>query len=232
LDTLLKKESPNVPNKAEKRKEHIMNCAEKVFAQKGYQEATISDIAREANLSDTTIYEYFSTKEELLFTIPEATTEKFKELLEFNLKSVRDAGNKIRSFIYFYLWFYKSHPDYASLYLLTLKSSRKFRETRAYQIIRGVFRNLLNIINQGIEKGELRKEIDPYLLRAQILGTIEHIVVRWLLIDNTKDLMDNVDPIYEMIMEGAGKINRTRGLRLRVEVEDDDSTSGTGERNS
>lgn len=224
MENKLKKENITVLNKAEKRKEHIMNCAEKVFARKGFQDATISDIAREANLSDTTIYEYFSTKEELLFTIPEATTERFKELLEFNLKSVRDTGNKIRSFIYFYLWFYKNHPDYASLYLLTLKSSRKFRETRAYNIIRGVFRNLLNIINQGIESGELKKKIDPYLLRAHILGTIEHLVVRWLLIDNSKDLMENVDPVFEMIMEGAGTINRPRSLRLRVEVEDDKDT--------
>ncbi len=221
MENLFKREGSVSTNKAEKRKDHIMNCAEKVFAQKGYQDATISDIAREANLSDTTIYEYFSTKEELLFTIPEATTERFKELLEFHLASLRDAGNKIRSFIYFYLWFYKSHPDYASLYLMTLKSNRKFRETRAYQVIRGVFRNLISIINQGIEKGELKKEIDPYLLRAQILGTVEHIVVRWLLIDNTKDLMENVDPVYDMIMEGAGKREISRGLRLRVEVDDE-----------
>jgi len=52
--------------RSEARKEQIFKAAEKVFAKKGFHEATISEVAREAGLSDATICEYFSTKEELL----------------------------------------------------------------------------------------------------------------------------------------------------------------------
>jgi TetR/AcrR family transcriptional regulator, fatty acid metabolism regulator protein len=221
MNNNLRKEEAPSSSKAALRKEHIMNSAEKVFAQKGYQEATISDVAREASLSDTTIYEYFSTKEELLFSIPIATTRKFKELIEFNLKSVRDAGSRIRAFIYFTISFYMSHPHYASMYLLNLKHNRKFSETEACGIIGSIFDLLVDVIEEGIESGDIKRGINPSLLRSGILGTIEHIVIRWLLIDRDDDLLEYADQIYDMAMLGAGKSHRSTGLKLRVVSENE-----------
>jgi TetR/AcrR family fatty acid metabolism transcriptional regulator len=45
----------------------ILKAAENIFARKGFHAATVSDIARKAKVSEGTIYEYFSSKEELLF---------------------------------------------------------------------------------------------------------------------------------------------------------------------
>ena len=47
----------------------ILKAAEKILAQKGFHEATISDIAKKAEVSEATIYDYFSSKEELLFSM-------------------------------------------------------------------------------------------------------------------------------------------------------------------
>jgi len=63
-------------SKSELRKQEILTAAEKVFAKKGFHQATISDVSREAGLSEATIYEYFSSKEELLFSIPGETAKK------------------------------------------------------------------------------------------------------------------------------------------------------------
>ena len=46
----------------EARREQILKSAEKVFSEKGFQNSTISDVAKETGVSDTTIYEYFSSK--------------------------------------------------------------------------------------------------------------------------------------------------------------------------
>ncbi|MEN6638003.1 MAG: helix-turn-helix domain-containing protein, partial [Smithella sp.] len=52
------------------RKDRIMDAALRIFAEKNFQEATISEISKEAGVSEATIYEYFGTKEDLLFAIP------------------------------------------------------------------------------------------------------------------------------------------------------------------
>jgi len=67
--------------KANARKEQILKAAERIFAQKGFHEATVSEIAKEARVSEGTIYEHFSTKEGLLFTIPEAFVAKVRDVV-------------------------------------------------------------------------------------------------------------------------------------------------------
>ena len=47
----------------------VLKAAENIFAQKGFYEATISDIAKKAEVSAATISDYFSSKEEPLFSI-------------------------------------------------------------------------------------------------------------------------------------------------------------------
>lgn len=205
--------------RAEARKQQILRAAEQVFARKGFQEATISDVARKANVSDATIYDYFASKEELLFSIPGETARKGKEHIESVLKLVRGTDNKIRAIIYDYLSFYKTHPDYASVAMLILKQNRKFLETDAYDDVRELSRVILGVIREGVENGEVRPDIDPYLVRSVILGTIEHMVIRWVLLGKPQNLEEFVDPLTDLIIDGIGS-NRSRGVwNVRVAIE-------------
>jgi TetR/AcrR family fatty acid metabolism transcriptional regulator len=205
--------------RAEARKQQILRAAERVFARKGFQEATISDVAREAEVSDATIYEYFASKEELLFSIPGETARKGKEKIESILKLVRGTANKIRVIIYDYLWFYKTHPDYASVAMLILKQNRKFLETNAYEDVRELSRMILKVIREGVEDGDIKANVDPHLLRSVILGTIEHMVIRWVLLGKPENLEDYVDPLTDLIMEGIASRQVQGPWNVRIMVE-------------
>ncbi len=184
------------------RKEQILKAAEKVFARKGFQDATVSDVAREAGLSEATIYEYFPSKEELLFSIPGETTRRGKEILEFHLQYVRGAANKLRSIIYHYLSFYQNNPDYASIAMLVLKQNRKFTETEAYQMVREGSRVILRVVEEGISSGEFLEGTNPYLVRSVIFGTIENILIRKLLHGKPENLLEFVDPLTDLVIRG------------------------------
>lgn len=200
------------------RREEILKAAQKVFAQKGFQEATVSDVAQEAKVSETTIYEYFSTKEDLLFSIPMETTRKAMELESF-LHYVRGAANKLRAIIYHYIWFYQSNLDYASVVMLILKQNRNFLNTEAYQTIREGFRIILSVIEEGIASGEFQEDTDPYLVRHVMLGAIEHIMIRRLLLGKPDDLLKYVDPLTDLVIEGIRKGGKPKALNLRIELE-------------
>ena len=203
--------------RSEIRKEKILRSAERIFAQKGFQEATISDVAREAGVSDATIYEYFSSKEELLFSIPGETTRRGKETLELQLAYIRGSANKIRSIIYHYLRFYEHHPDYASVAMLILKQNRKFLETHAYKDVQELSRVIIRVIEEGIASGEFREETNPYLIRSVMLGTIEHMIIRKILHGTPKSLLDFVDPLTDLIIEGVGRRGE-QGWDLRISI--------------
>lgn len=205
--------------RASQRKEQILKAAEKVFARKGFQEATVSDVAREAELSEATIYEYFSSKEELLFSIPGETARRGKEVLEFHLQYVRGAANKLRSIIYHYLSFYQNNPDYASIAMLVLKQNRKFLETEAYQTVREGSRVILKVVEEGIASGEFSPDTDPYLVRSVVLGTIEHILTRKLLLGKPEDLVAFADPLTDLVVQGISRKKERDSWSFRLIVE-------------
>jgi TetR/AcrR family fatty acid metabolism transcriptional regulator len=214
------------------RKEQILKAAEKVFARKGFQGATISDVAGEAGVSDATIYEYFSSKEELLFSIPGETARRGRDNLEAQLKYVRGAVNKIRSIIYHYLWFYESHPDYASVAMLILKQNRKFLETEAYRTVQEMSRIILQVLEEGVSRGEFRPDMDLYLVRSVILGTIEHLVIRRVLLGKPENLVELVDPLTDLVMGGIGleKTGESWNLKITLEPADPPAPAEGGSR--
>jgi TetR/AcrR family fatty acid metabolism transcriptional regulator len=213
--------------KLEARKEQILTAAERIFAGKGFADATVSEVAREAGLSDATIYEYFSSKEELLFSIPLQTTRKAAQELHTHLDYIRGAVNKIRGIIYGYLSFYQNHPDYASVLMLILKQNRKFLETEAYQLIREVSRMITRVLEEGIACDEFKPDTDPYLVRAVILGTIEHSVITWLLLGRPQNLLELADPLTDIVIEGIRKDKqpKTMNFRLTLDPVDEDQRS-------
>ncbi|MFH1138793.1 MAG: TetR/AcrR family transcriptional regulator [Pseudomonadota bacterium] len=206
-------------SRAESRKVQILKAAEKVFARKGFPEATISDVAREAKVSEATIYEYFASKEELLFSIPGETTQKGNEILAFHLNYVRGAANKLRSIIYHYLMFYQDQEDYASVIMLILKSNRNFIDTTAYQTVREGYRLILKVIEEGVASGEFKPDLNPYLIRSVILGTMEHLVTSRLMRGRWENLLDQVDPLTDLIIEGIKKDAKSRTWDLRITME-------------
>ena len=201
------------------RKEQLLAAAERVFAQKGFNQSTIAEIAREAGVSDATIYEYFPNKEELLFSIPFETTRKGKESLAAHLKFIRGAANKLRAIIYGYLHFFFTHPDYASVALLILKPNRDFLKTEAYGLVREWSRLTLEVVKEGMASGEFRPDTDPYLVRSAVLGTIEHNVISWVLLGRPKDLTELVDPLTDMLVQGIRQERDLKGWNLRVHLE-------------
>ena len=201
------------------RKEQILKAAEHIFAKKGFHEATISQIAKKAEVSDATIYEYFSNKEDLLFSIPGSETERGKEELEHNLKYMRGASNKLRGFIYHQLMFYQNNPEWAAVVMLILKQYRKYISTDAYQTIREWSQIITQIVEEGIDSGEFKPDTNPYLVRSVILGTIEHAVIAHLLIGRYKDLLELVDPLTDLVISGIQKDKKLKDMNLRIVVD-------------
>lgn len=216
------------PKKSEVRRGQIIRAAERVFAKQGFQEATISHVAKEAAVSDATIYEYFSSKEELLFSIPGETAGRTVQNLRHILAHMLDPADKIHGIIYSYLMFYENHPDYASIAMLILKQNRKFLDTPVYEDIRRLSRIIIEVLEEGISSGRFRADIDVYLIRSLILGTIEHNVIRWLLLGKPEKLSKLAKPLTDLVLGGIKEKDKGRSWNLRVILDQDDTEQTAG----
>jgi AcrR family transcriptional regulator len=64
------------PSRAERRREQILEAAERVFAEKGYHEAGIADIAADLGIGHGTFYRYFDNKHDIAATLLERVVER------------------------------------------------------------------------------------------------------------------------------------------------------------
>ena len=207
------------PQRNPKKTAAILKAAEAIFARKGFHTATIAEIAKKAKVSEATIYEYFSTKEELLFDIP---AEKISAYHEKNMEIIRylhGAANKLRFLILRHLELYENDPDYANVVMLILKGNRNFLKTEAYKIVQQSARYYIEVLKEGVQSGEFREDIQPYLVRAMIWGTIEHTVTRKSLLGRPSDLTELAEDIFETIFQGIRSFPEDPALLLKITPE-------------
>jgi TetR/AcrR family fatty acid metabolism transcriptional regulator len=184
------------------RRESIIQAAIEVFSKKGFQASGISEIAQRAGVADGTIYQYFKNKEDLFFSIPIEKTNEFRSKVELHLKGISGALNKLRKFVWYFLYFFKTNPEYGRLLMLEMRVNKSFVKTETYDFLKQSVSSVLEIIEEGQKEGVIRKDVDIYLLRHLILGILEHMVTRWLLKETKYDLLEHHQEVSRLLIEG------------------------------
>ena len=92
--------------------EQILNAAAEVFSEKGYHDASIRDIAEQAQMSLAGLYYYFRSKEELLFLIQDHAFGSILANLEECLKDVTDPHDKLHHIVLNHFRYFIQHMAY------------------------------------------------------------------------------------------------------------------------
>ena len=189
-------------NTGQNTRTRIIKVATKLFAEQGYQQTTIAEIAKEVGLAEGSIYEHFRGKEDLLLTIPDVWVTNAIEELKLQLFGIEGAINKLRKFLWWYLNYIEREPMTAKVVFLFLKTNPNFIQTDVYLNVKTFYSFLIRIFEEGRDSGEIRKDLNPFTARAIFLGTIEHMVIRWLLKGTNYSLFDNLDLAFKILVEG------------------------------
>lgn len=193
---------------------NIIEGALKVFGEKGYEDTTISAISKAAGISDATVYEYFSSKEDVLFSISKLYTERENKRIREIARYIHCPREKIRVIIQAYLEFYENNRLYTSVALLLLKGNRNFIRSDAYLVVKESARSIVDAYAEGVDKGVFRADLDSYLVRNMVLGFIEHLTIQWLLLGRPQSISEHRDTIFEMVMRAVEKEKKPSGISL------------------
>ncbi|MGF7118757.1 TetR/AcrR family transcriptional regulator [Methanobacterium oryzae] len=100
----------------ERRRNNILNAAEKLFFSKGYDNVSLNEIAKEADLGRSTVYLYFENKEELFFAIVLKGTQILHRIIINETKKAKTSLEKLAAFRKAYYEFADKYPDYLKVY--------------------------------------------------------------------------------------------------------------------
>jgi TetR/AcrR family fatty acid metabolism transcriptional regulator len=195
-------------NSKEKTRDRIINSAKKLFAEQGYQKTTIVDISRQAGLSEAALYEYFHGKEDLLLMIPDLWVSELLQDLEEQLFGIKGAVNKLRKYLWWYMRRVEQAPLDAKIVYLFLKTNANFLNTQVYSNVKHLYSYLVEIFEEGCKTGEMKPELNPRLARDLFVGTMDHMITRWLLKDMSYSLFDDLENIFELMVD-AFKANHS-----------------------
>ena len=166
----------------ELRSENIIDAAERIFFNKGFEHATMNDVAEEAELSKGALYLYFHSKNELCMAILQRSLLILKGIFEL----LRDDKNytgieKFPKLAELFINFTKQYPNHYN----SLLSYREHRGNcpATGKIIKSTIeenKNINNIISDIIKEGQadktIKKDIDADKLSLALWGNFTGIM--------------------------------------------------------
>jgi TetR/AcrR family fatty acid metabolism transcriptional regulator len=159
----------------------ITDAAVEVFAEKGFHQARVSDIAQRAGVADGTIYLYFKNKEDLLLSIFEEKMDMLLNRLGDALTGATDPVDRVRRFAAFHFDQVRTHRSVAEVLQIELRLSNKFlKEYRPEKLwaYLGVFGQ---IVREGQAAGVFRADADPFLMSWAFFGAMDEVAMQWVL---------------------------------------------------
>jgi TetR/AcrR family fatty acid metabolism transcriptional regulator len=162
------------PQRMRDRHDAILAAATRVFAEKGYSSASITDIAQAADISDGLIYKYFTNKRDLLERVLTAFYEQTIADLETKVAKGKTFEERLYILVSEHLATFVADIDLCRLFISEVRTASDYRGSAIQQLNRRYTSVLLKIVDQGIADGEIQGDLDPRLVRDMLFGAIEH----------------------------------------------------------
>lgn len=153
----------------------ILQVAEKLFADKGFDGTSIRDIAKEAHINIAMVSYYFGSKEKMLESLIVFRASDLKIQLDNLLRESIEPLEKINKLIEIYIArIYKNKCIYNIVHF-ELSSKKRNLDIKSFTEVKRVNLLLLEkIIEEGQLKGVFKKDINITLIPPTILGTFFH----------------------------------------------------------
>jgi len=157
----------------------IIRAATKVFAKKGFFNARISDIAKEAKVADGTIYLYFNNKFDILLSVFEQEIGKLIEHVNLLLEKKTSARAKLEIFITNHLEEMKKNRYLAEVIHIELRQTTKIVREYRKNTFNEYLRIIAAIIEEGQADGTFRQDILPGIAQQIVFGALDELSICW-----------------------------------------------------
>jgi TetR/AcrR family fatty acid metabolism transcriptional regulator len=186
-----------VERKEPDKSKRIITAAEKLFSEKGYRQTSVAEIARQADVAEGTVYEYFKNKEDLLFSIPKLRFREHVDSLT-ELFQIRAPMRKLRRFIRYHYVLYLTQPDFLKTFLLDLQLNPRFYETEALAFFREYSAIVDDILDEGKSDESFRASVNNRIFQDLLFGGFFRMALQWLIV-NTNENSDKLAAAHEAL---------------------------------
>ncbi len=166
--------APVDPAAEPEKRRAILHAAVRVFADKGYHGCRIADVARQAGVAYGLVYHYFKNKDELLESVFAEQWTIFIQAIEAIRAGPGTAAEHLAAVCRFALDVFRTAPQAVRVLILEVaRTPNQLRAGSTRQTFEAALRLLADTVRRGQEAGELRRDVDPVIGAASVLGALE-----------------------------------------------------------
>lgn len=181
----------------EKLKQRLYPTVLELFANNDFHQVNIREIYRKSGISPSTIYRYFQSKEDLLFSILDEKISEIGVLVREHIKGIESTKEILRKIFWVTMDYYDRNPGVAVTAFITVPmrtwmKERSYRRDDAAAII-------VEVIARAREHGD----IDPSIRTSQILDQYYMHCYRqihlWYYNGMTTKLVDRIPVFFDIL---------------------------------
>ncbi|MDR7269987.1 AcrR family transcriptional regulator [Pelomonas saccharophila] len=213
--------SPAGP-KAEQRVRDILRVGREVFAERGYERATTTEIAQRLAISEATVFTYFRGKRELCMRVIQDWYDEIIAAIEAGLPRQASVREQLEFVVLTHLRLFLIQGT--GLCALVLSEGRTKGQDLGegfVELQRRYTAPLMDLLARGQEAGEVRRDIPLRLLRSLVFGPMEHmlweVVITGRQIDVEASARDLVALLWPALQAPDQELQRLRWLRSQLQ---------------
>jgi len=189
------------------RRDLVLDIAEALFAEKGFDGTTVSEIADKAELAKGSLYQLFESKQEIVHAIVRrkvsGVIEDVNRIFSLDIEPI----DKILMLIETKLSKIWESRDFARLFITEFHGFNWHMELPILECakceIHSMFDDVEKVIIEAQKKGQIRRDLEPRLVLASMGGISNAILHIWLKTEQEMDLKKAISQVKEIFLNGV-----------------------------
>ena len=193
------------------KRQQILDAAYEVFSRKGYYCATVDEIIHLADTGKGTVYNYFTNKEQLFYTVAKERSEPYNRLMEQAAEGAGDPLAKIKQVILLQLQFLTQNADLWRVMLHEMRGlgcpneldeqQRERQREKYHALVQTPIAVLQKVVQEGIDR-TLLKDVDSQKLAYALYSIIVAIIFQKFI---ERDLEATAASITRLFLHGVAR---------------------------
>jgi len=181
----------------------ILRAAIDVFAERGYFNAQVADVARAAGIAAGTVYLYFKSKDDLLVSIFERSMRESLAAGRAAVADLADPRERLRRLARGHLAWLGGDRNLAIVFQVELRQSTKFMERFSASHLRDYLGLIREAIADGQRAGLFRDDIRATAAAKMLFGALDEMATNWILSRRRYSLESEADAVVDLFINGA-----------------------------
>ena len=193
-----------------RRAAEIINAARDTFLEKGFERASVSEIAAKVGVVEGLLYSYFPTKRDLLNEVLRGMYEPLIREMEDGFSRLQGLRSRMRFLVWRHLRVYVEDPGLSRLVLHEVRTRPEYFNSALHELHVRYTAFLMRTMRDAVAQGELPADTDAEMVRGMVYGGIEHRMWGVLFGRDTVNIEVAADRFTDMVLRGILPVGKPK----------------------